>query len=129
MATTEDTDVEQNETFTVSLTVAGNSETVIANDTATGTITNDDNAPPVITDPGDKIYEQGETITAFGVTVTDADGDAVTVSLTGLPWDCRIRATSAGHGGGGRGGAGLHRDGLRGRRCKRSGDGDVHDSL
>ena len=85
VATTEDTDVEQNETFTVSLTVAGNSETVIANDTATGTITNDDNAPPVITDPGDKIYEQGETITAFGVTVTDADGDAVTVSLTGLP--------------------------------------------
>ncbi len=43
------------------------------------------NAAPVITDPGDKTYERGETITAFGITVTDADGDDVTVTLTGLP--------------------------------------------
>ena len=43
------------------------------------------NAPPVITDPGDKSYEQGEAITAFGITATDADGDPLTVSVTGLP--------------------------------------------
>ncbi len=43
------------------------------------------NAPPVIADPGDKTYEQGETITAFGITVTDADGDTPTVTVTGLP--------------------------------------------
>ena len=43
------------------------------------------NAPPVITAPGDKTYEQGEEITAFGITVTDADADTVTVTLSGLP--------------------------------------------
>ena len=43
------------------------------------------NAAPVITDPADKTYERGETITAFGITVTDADGDDVTVTVTGLP--------------------------------------------
>ena len=43
------------------------------------------NAPPVITAPGDKSYRQGETITAFGITVTDGDSDPVTVTVTGLP--------------------------------------------
>ena len=43
------------------------------------------NAAPVITDPGDKTYAQGEAITAFGITVTDADDDALTVSVSGLP--------------------------------------------
>ena len=43
------------------------------------------NAPPVVTSPGDKTYEQGETITAFGITVSDADQDTVTVTVTGLP--------------------------------------------
>ena len=43
------------------------------------------NASPVITDPGDKTYEQGETITSFGITVTDADQDTVSVTVTGLP--------------------------------------------
>ena len=43
------------------------------------------NAPPVITAPGDKTYEQGETITPFGITVTDPDGDTVTVGVSGLP--------------------------------------------
>ena len=43
------------------------------------------NAAPVITAPGDKTYEQGETIAAFGITVTDADEDTVTVELSGLP--------------------------------------------
>ena len=43
------------------------------------------NAAPVITDPADKTYERGETITAFGITVSDADQDTVTVTLSGLP--------------------------------------------
>ncbi len=43
------------------------------------------NAPPVITSPGDESYEQGETITSFGIMVSDADGDTVTVTVTGLP--------------------------------------------
>ncbi|MCY4636003.1 MAG: putative Ig domain-containing protein, partial [Acidobacteria bacterium] len=43
------------------------------------------NAAPVVTSPGDKTYEQGEPIAAFGITVSDADGDPVTVTLSGLP--------------------------------------------
>ena len=38
-----------------------------------------------ITVPGSKIYRQGETITAFGITATTASGDPVTVTVTGLP--------------------------------------------
>ena len=43
------------------------------------------NSPPVPTAPADKTYEQGETITAFGITASDADADTVTVTVTGLP--------------------------------------------
>ena len=44
------------------------------------------NSAPVITNPGNKFYTQGEAITAFAITVTDADaGDTVTVSVSGLP--------------------------------------------
>ena len=57
--------------------------------TETFTVTVTEPAPgsgaPEITNPGDKTYEQGEAITAFGITVTDADGDPVTVTVTGLP--------------------------------------------
>ena len=45
----------------------------------------DVNPLPVITDPGDKTYKQGEAITAFDITVTDAEGDEVTVTVSGLP--------------------------------------------
>ena len=45
VATIEDTGEESDETFTVSLSVSGASETVTATDTATGTIRNDDTAP------------------------------------------------------------------------------------
>ena len=91
VSTTEDTAVEADETFTVGLavTVSGTTDAVTATDTATGTILDDDgestNAPPVITAPDDRTYEQGETITPFGITVTDADGESVTVTVTGLP--------------------------------------------
>ena len=43
------------------------------------------NSAPEITNPGNRAYERGEAITAFGITVADADGDAVTVTVTGLP--------------------------------------------
>ena len=43
------------------------------------------NAPPVITAPSDKSFEQGEAITSFGITVSDADKDTVAVTVTGLP--------------------------------------------
>ena len=58
---------------------------VTATFTVTVTAPAPSNAAPVITAPSDKTYEQGEEVTAFDVTVTDADGDDVTVTLTGLP--------------------------------------------
>ena len=54
------------------------------------------NAPPVIVNPGDKTYEQGETIAAFDIIVTDADpADTIVVSVTGLPAGLRYRAATA----------------------------------
>ena len=88
VATTEDADAEPDETFTVGLTASGTTATVMATDTATGTITNDDGAlpgTPVITNPGKKTYEQGETITEFDITVSDEATDTLTVTVTGLP--------------------------------------------
>ena len=43
------------------------------------------NSPPEITAPGDRTYVQGEAISAFGITVADADDDEVTVTVSGLP--------------------------------------------
>ncbi len=51
---------------------------------ATFIITVMPNTPPIITNPGNKRYDQGETIAAFDITVTDAE-DTPTVTLTGLP--------------------------------------------
>ena len=72
--------------YTVTISVDDGTNTAV---TATFTITVTEpaptNAPPVITNPGDKTYERGETITAFGITVSDADEDTVTVTLSGLP--------------------------------------------
>ncbi len=42
------------------------------------------NSRPIITNPGNKSYDQGETITAFDITVTDAE-DTPAVRLSGLP--------------------------------------------
>ena len=41
--------------------------------------------PPAIPPLPDRTYEQGETIEAFSIAVTDPNGDAVTVTVTGLP--------------------------------------------
>ena len=43
------------------------------------------NRAPTITNPGDKSYRQGETITAFAIEVSDADSDSPTVGVSGLP--------------------------------------------
>ena len=74
VATTEDTDVETDETFTVSLAVSGTSATVTATDTATGTITNDD--------------RRETSRVAAAVTVADAwavEGESMTFTVT-LDW-------------------------------------------
>ena len=81
VSTTEDTAVEADETFTVSLAVTEATATVTATDTATGTITNDDGSAEVTI--GDASAEEGETIT-FTVTLNKAvsGGLKVTPSFT-----------------------------------------------
>ncbi len=50
-----------------------------------GTATGQSNSPPVITVPDNKTYKPGETITTFGISVTDADGDMLGMTIVGLP--------------------------------------------
>ena len=77
VTTTEDTAVEADETFTVSLAVTGSSATVTASDTATGTITNDDGSAEVTIE--DASAEEGETIT-FTVTLNKAVSGGLNVT-------------------------------------------------
>ena len=81
VTTTEDTAVEADETFTVSLAVSDATATVTATDTATGTITNDDGSAAVTI--ADASADEGETIT-FTVTLDKAvaGGLKVTPSFT-----------------------------------------------
>ena len=51
-----------------------------------------ENQPPEITTPDDRTYAQGATITPFAIAVSDPDGDAVTVDVTGLPSGLRHAA-------------------------------------
>ena len=82
VATTEDTDVEGNETFTVGLSVSGTSHNVIATDTGTGTITNDDDSVAALTLTSAST-EEGDSLT-FTVTLDQAvpGGFTVTPSYT-----------------------------------------------
>ncbi|MDE2887196.1 MAG: Ig-like domain-containing protein [Gemmatimonadota bacterium] len=64
--------------------------TVAAGATAAITVTTAEstppaNSPPEFSVPGDKTYEQGETIIAIDFKVTDEDGDEVTTTVSGLP--------------------------------------------
>ena len=43
------------------------------------------NNAPTVTNPGNKTYAQGEEIEAFSIGRSDADGDDVTVAVSGLP--------------------------------------------
>ena len=82
VATTDDTDDEPNETFTVGLTVSGTSETVSATDTATGTIVdNDEGGPtPTLTIAG-AAADEGEQL-AFTVTLDRAVAGGLTATPT-----------------------------------------------
>ena len=79
VATTEDTDVEGDETFTVGLTVSGTSHSVTATSTATGTITNDDTAPAAAVTIADASASEGDAIT-FTVTLDKAVAGGLTVT-------------------------------------------------
>ena len=81
VATTQDTDHEADETFTVGLTISGTSETVTSTGTATGTIDDDDRGPAVTID--DAAVGEGGRMT-FTVTLdrTVSGGLTVTPSFT-----------------------------------------------
>ena len=74
--TTDDSDVEANETFTVGLSVSGTTHDVTATSTATGTITNDDSATVTIADAS---ADEGDAI-SFTVTLDKAVPDGLTVT-------------------------------------------------
>ena len=76
VSTTEDTNVEGNETFTVGLTVSGTSHSITATDTGTGTINNDDGATLTLTGAS---AEEGEGLT-FTVSVDKAVSGGFTVT-------------------------------------------------
>ncbi len=76
VTTTEDADVEPDETFTVSLAVSGTTASVTATDTATGTITDDDSAVVTIADAS---AEEGDVLT-FTVTLDQAVAGGLTVT-------------------------------------------------
>ena len=69
--------------YTATIT-ADDGHTAAVTATFTVTVTRA-NRPPVLTAPDDRSYRRGETIAAFGITVSDPDGDTPTVSVTGLP--------------------------------------------
>ena len=79
VSTTEDTDVEENETFTVGLAVSGTTHSVTATSTATGTITNDDTAPPATVTIADARADEGDAI-SFTVTLDKAVPGGLTVT-------------------------------------------------
>ena len=87
VSTSEDADIEGDETFTVGLSVSGTSHDVTATSTATGTITNDDADPPARVTVADVSASEGESMTftvwlskavegGFAVTPSFSDGTA-----------------------------------------------------
>ena len=78
VATIEDANVEPDETFTVGLSVSGTSLNVIATDTATGTITNDDDSVAALT-LTNASTEEGDNLT-FTVTLDQAVSGGLTVT-------------------------------------------------
>ena len=83
VSTTEDTSVEGNETFTVSLTVSGTTHSITASDTGTGTINNDDSWPYLGLDsPSVKEGDSGATTLTFTARLTDENGKTKAGSST-----------------------------------------------
>ena len=82
VATTDDSDDEPNETFTVGLTVSGTSKPVTATDTATGTIIDDDDRGPApAVTVADASAGEGDPLT-FAVTLDKAVSGGLTVAPT-----------------------------------------------
>ena len=78
VSTTEDTYVESDETFTVSLSVSGAPAGVTSSDTGTGTIDDDEVKPYVRADfPSVQEGDSGTTILTFGVRLTFEHGQTV----------------------------------------------------
>ena len=76
MATTEDAETEQDETFTVSLSASDTLYPLMATDTATGTVIDDDSATVTIEDAS---AAEGDAIT-FTVTLDKAVSGGLTVT-------------------------------------------------
>ena len=75
VSTTEDNEVEGDETFTISLTVTDTSEEVVATATATGTIKNDDDRPFLgLNSPSVTEGDSDTTTMTFTARLTDANG-------------------------------------------------------
>ena len=77
-------------TFTLTVTAGGESETDTVDVTVRPAVSTPGppgsrNRPPRIGPPDDRTYRQGERIAPFAIAVIDPDGDAVTVTVTGLP--------------------------------------------
>ena len=79
--TTTITGLESGATYEVQVRATNDEGTSPWSDSGTGSTS----GPPEITNPGDKTYQQGQTITSFGITVTDEDPESLTVTVTGLP--------------------------------------------
>ena len=106
VATIEDTEEESDKTFTVSLAVSEASRTVIAVDTATGTITDDDGEAPAVTITGPADTQTGpfsvsitfsEPVTGFEKgDVTVGKGSAAVLAGSGASYTAIITPESSG---------------------------------
>ncbi|QCO05630.1 Ig-like domain-containing protein [Azospirillum argentinense] len=77
-----DTDIEPDETFTVTLSNPSVTATAIETASASGTIRNEDPVDPVLTLPGVQTVVAGTAAAIAGLSVMDGDSATVTVTLT-----------------------------------------------
>ncbi|MBK4722287.1 cadherin-like domain-containing protein, partial [Azospirillum sp. YIM DDC1] len=77
-----DTDIEPDETFTVTLSNPSVTATAIETASASGTIRNEDPVDPVLTLPGAQTVVAGTAAAIAGLSVMDGDSAMVTVTLT-----------------------------------------------
>ncbi|TWA56397.1 hemolysin type calcium-binding protein, partial [Azospirillum baldaniorum] len=77
-----DTDIEPDETFTVTLSNPSVTATAIETASASGTIRNEDPVDPVLTMPGAQTVVAGTATAIAGLSVMDGDSATVTVILT-----------------------------------------------
>ena len=80
VSTSEDTDIEDNETFTVGLSVSGTADDVTATDTAIGTITNDDRPYLGLDSPVVQEGDSGTTTLTFTATLDRTSTQTITAN-------------------------------------------------